>query len=787
MPNKTIFDIDRDIAAGWCISQDHYAPEDEGLWEVLLTLSNGYFGCRGNLELPSAYREPGVYLAGVYDKPDVSADSETLGLDLRNKAITPAYAVAPLWNLVELEIEGIPVDFLNASTTAFSRTLDMKRGLLFSTYELEDAEHRTTQLRFVSAVLLTDPHLYTMHCEVTAVDYEGQIALRFCCRQPENPRYIPRLKDYVSHTSYMGCHVESHDGPVVIGGRTEQTGTDIALASRTFSDDAHEKTIEQRQNGVAERFVFRAHKNKPCRFTRLCAIAHSESHETPAQFVLDKIRETSGPPRQGNHSPCKTDCQIRPAADSLRTGTSGTQFASALAAIPEDSHLDRHIAAWADKWQHGNFEFEGDDQLLRGVRWNLFSLHQLGHFHSPAYSVSATGLHGQGYFGHVFWDTDIYMLPFYTLTSPDTAKDLLRYRYERLDAARTVAREHGFKGAKFPWTSTRDGRDVCPPDWERCGKRQIHISGDIAYAFHNYRRWTEDYEFFAECGVEVIVETARFFRSRMTEGDDGRLHILDVIGPDEYNIHADDNYYTNFLAQWNLRQAVAAMDELNQRKPDAFRALVKRIAWSEAERRELERAAARLAFPRVRDGVLEQYAGFFDLKDIGEIERDSNNMPVERLHAYDKGYQILKQADAVMALFLFPDAFPPDQQKKTFEYYEKRNTHASSLSASVSCIVGLRLGLREHAYNYFRLTSLLDVEDLHFDKNTHEGIHAACAGGACLSAFLGYGGIGLRNDELQLNPTLPEQWKSMHLSFQFRGQKMAVTVDSTGTKIHQED
>ncbi|MFO7871084.1 MAG: glycosyl hydrolase family 65 protein [Kiritimatiellia bacterium] len=744
-------------AEEWELAQNSYSPADEGLWGTLLTLSNGYYGFRGNLELPSAGREPGVYLAGVYDKPDVKEQTEALGLDLRNKAVTPAYAVAPIWNLVELEINGLCVDFMNAEVPVFSRSLDMKRGLLTSTYELRDSEDRTTRLRFVSAALLTHRRLCVMQCDVEPLDYEGLVTLRFCCEQPDRPQYIPRLKDYVSHTNYTGFRRSPDGNAVAIAGQVEQTGAVLALASRTHAHDSIELHVEERPKGVAETFRFEVKPGGKRQFRRLCAVGHGQAGCDVPAVVLSALTESAKNREHGGQ----------------------VSFGETV-----DKLVENHTAAWELKWKAANFAFNGDGPLLRGVRWNLFSLRQLGHFHSPDYSISATGLHGQGYFGHVFWDTDIYMLPVYILTAPETARDLLLYRYERLDAARTVAREHGFKGAKFPWTSTRDGRDVCPPDWERCGRRQIHISGDIAYAFHNYREWTADEEFYMRYGVEVVVETARFFLSRTVEGEDGLLHIMDVIGPDEYNIHADDNAYTNFLARWNLRQAVSSMDELRSTRPDAYRDLARRIGWSEGERETLDDAEKRIAFPRVRNGVIEQYAGFFDLKDPGEIKRDENNMPVERLHSYNRGYQILKQADAVMTFFLFPDAFPEREQKRTFEYYERRNTFASSLSASVSCIAGLRLGLHEHAYSYFRLTNLLEIQNLHFDRNTNEGIHAACAGGACLSAFLGYGGLRLQDGALSILPTLPQQWTDMQFHFQFRGRRVEVEADGTGTTVY---
>lgn len=719
---KTITEWKNEALQDWALMQTEYAAESEGSRETLFTLTNGFYGCRGNLELPSAGRTPCVCLAGVYDKPDRANDADTFGLSIRNKAITPAYAIAPLWNLVELDVDGASVDFLNAEVKRFERTLDMRRGLLISHYVLKDSEGRSTRLQFLSAALLSQRSGFVMQCEVEPLDYEGSVTVRFLCDQPDTPQYIPRLKDYISQTEYLGG--EELSGAVAVSGRVVQTGEVLSLISRTVSESAQRRVIV-RPRGMAETFRFDARPGEAVSFERFCAIG-------PGTVTLPE--ETP------------------------------------------DVLLERHVALWKEKWNSGDFSFEGDDELLTGVRWNLFSLHALGHFHSPDVSIAATGLHGQGYFGHVFWDTEIFMLPFYLLANPSAAKDLLLYRYNRLDAARQVAKEHGFEGAKFPWTSAKDGYDVCPPDWDRCGKRQIHISGDIAYAFQNHLDWTGDNEFFFRHGVEVIAETARFFRSRMVEGEDAQLHILDVIGPDEYNIHADDNWYTNHLAQWNLRRAVEAMRELQEYDPECYAELCAKIDWTEDESRELATAADRIAFPRLRDNVCEQYRGFFDLKDIGTIKRDQNNMPVEKLHAYDKGYQILKQADAVMMHFLFPDEFSEEMQQATFDYYEQRNSFGSSLSPSISCIMGLRLGMAEHAYGYFRLTSLLDVKDLHLDKNTHEGIHAACAGGAAMAAFFGFGGISVKNGVLTVDPVCPAEWRNLRLRFRFRGEAVEKAV-----------
>lgn len=717
---QTIQNWINSLDTAWTIQRNQYLSDQEQHTESIFTMTNGYYGCRANLELPSANRFPSVCIAGVYDKPDVADCSDAFGLTIKNKAITPAYAIAPLWNLVEITVDGEPLDFMNASIDAFSRTLDMQRGLLISQYKLTTPDGKTTQLTFLSAALLHERNHFVMQCELEPLNYSATVHIAFILEQPDQPFYLPRIKDYVSQTELLST--EEHNGNVLLTSQVRQTGEPLKLASSTrMMNPAATRQVRQRQRGIAETFTFTAEAGTRYTFERIAAITHGEA--TP-QVSNQSIVEL----------------------------------------------LEAHTHAWNAKWQKLDFSFAGDDKLLQGLRWSMFSLHALGNELTPDYSISATGLHGPGYFGHVFWDTEIFILPFFLLSDPQIAKNLLLYRYQRLDAARQVAIEHGFKGAKFPWTSTRDGYDVCPPDWERCGKRQIHISGDIAYAFQNYLDWTGDQDFFDECGVEVIVETARFYRSKMTEGDDGKLHILDIIGPDEYNIHADDNAYTNFLAQWNLRRAVSAMQELASTRPELHQPLADRLQWSDAEAAELLASAERIAFPRLRDGVCEQYQGFFDLKDPGAIPRDENNMPLEKQHSYDQGYQIIKQADAVMLHYLFPHEFDRSTQAATFDYYEKRNNFGSSLSPSISCIMGLRLGLAEHAYGYFRLTSRLDIDDLHIDKSSHEGIHAACTAGSPLCAFLGFAGLQIKDGHVTTKPTIPDAWSKLKFHFQFRGQ-----------------
>ena len=441
----------------------------------------------------------------------------------------------------------------------------------------------------------------------------------------------------------------------------------------------------------------------------------------------------------------------------------------------EENILQSHFDYWESEWKKTNVEIEGDNEVLRGIRWNVFNLTQLGNKEDDI-SISATGLHGQGYFGHIFWDTEIFMLPFYLATNPEVAKNLLMYRYKRLDKARKIAKNRALEGAAFPWTSTATGEDVTPPDWERCANRQIHISGDVSYAFHNYYMQTGDFEFYKNYGIEVIVETAKFYASKAEKGQDNKYHILDVIGPDEYNIHANDNYYTNHLVAWNIKEALFSMENLEKEDKALFEEIKNKVSWNESVKEKLSDVLENLAYPKTLNNVNEQYDGFFKQKDPGEMPRDEYNMPLNKNYQYDGDVQILKQADVVMMHYLFPEDFSEDVKRESFKYYEKRCNHGSSLSPSIHCITGLRNGFGKHAYSYLYLTALLDLKNLHLDKNLHEGLHTACAGGTWAATVYGFGGIEIKGGDLHINPRLPEKWGSLKFAFINKGANLKISV-----------
>ena len=715
----------------YCIVLNEYASSDEANKETVFTLCNGYMGIRGALSLGGRFSETGTYIAGLFDKKEKEESEAVCGLTVKNKAITPALAIVPDGNLAEIIVGGEKFDTMNCRVANFKRTLDLLRGFTVDEFTLENKDGKILGVKAMNFVFKSAYHEAFIRLEIAPLNFDGEIVVTFKNTLNQNPQFIPRLRDYVCATVLKDTCITAEN--VRLNAEVFETGEKIYMLAKTLGDG--KRVVETEKNGINEKFVLRAEKGKTYSFNK--------------RFAYFTSRDK---------------CEI------------------AFSKSSDNQLIDKHFEFYKNAWKCAAIDIDGDDEVLKGILWNTFNLIQLEYPENSDVSIAATGLHGQGYFGHVFWDTEIFMLPFYLATCPAEAKTLLEYRYKRLDEAREIAASRGYLGAEFPWTSAYTGADVTPPDWDRCAKRQIHISADVAYAFLNYYVQTDDYEFYKNCGIETIVETAKFYASRAEKGDDEKYHLLDVIGPDEYNIHADDNYYTNFMAKYNIAAALSAMEKLKETDFAKYSVIAQKTQFEKCKEL-LETVKDNLAFPKIKNGVIEQYNGFFRLKDNGAIERDENGMPKNKNYVYASDVQVLKQADAVMALYLFPDEFDVDTQKATFDYYEKRCNHGSSLSPSIHAIVGLRNGFKDHAYSFLRLTALLDLNNMHLDKNLHEGLHTACAGGTWSAVVYGFGGVQIKGNDLNIAPTIPDKWNSFSFCFTNKGINYSVKVNKNCFEI----
>jgi trehalose/maltose hydrolase-like predicted phosphorylase len=440
-------------------------------------------------------------------------------------------------------------------------------------------------------------------------------------------------------------------------------------------------------------------------------------------------------------------------------------------ALGYDGLLTEHRRRWAERWETADIRIEGDDELQRLVRFALFHLMGSAGEAGEA-AVGARGLTGPAYRGHVFWDSDVFILPFLAATHPPAARAMLEYRLRRVDVARAAAAALGRAGVRFPWESAGSGVDVTPSHAYdhagrivpiRTGELEEHIVADIAWAASSYLDWTSDAQFAAGPGRELLIETARYWASRIRADGKGRGHIYGVIGPDEYHEPVDDNAFTNVMARWNLRRAAALATGV---VPDVER------------RRWLELADGIVDCYDPHDQLYEQFAGFYRLEPL-IIADISPRRPIaaDLLLGHERvaGAQVLKQADVLMLHHLVPEEVAADSLEPNLAYYEPRTAHGSSLSPAIHAALFARAGRMGPAVDALRLSCRIDVDDL--TGTTAGGLHLATMGGVWQALVFGFAGVRASSAGLAVDPHLPEAWDALELRLQFRGHPVRIRIE----------
>jgi trehalose/maltose hydrolase-like predicted phosphorylase len=449
-----------------------------------------------------------------------------------------------------------------------------------------------------------------------------------------------------------------------------------------------------------------------------------------------------------------------------------------------------HRDAWLARWKASDLRVEGDPAAQRALRFAIYHLSSAANPNDERVSIGARGLTGAAYKGHVFWDTDIFMLPFFILTYPEAARALVMYRYHTLSGARAKAARLGYRGALYAWESADTGEEMTPPfvvapDGEivrvLTGEQEHHISADVAFGVWKYWEATGDERFLLDAGAEILIETARFWASRAEREEDGRYHIRGVIGPDEYHETVDDNAYTNGLAQWNLEVGEEVTRLVAQRWPEQWRALSRRLGLeAEEPRRWLQVARELYTGFDERTGLFEQFRGYFGLEDIDLAAFAARTAPMDLLLGRERiqRSKIIKQADVVMLLHLLWERLPAEVRRANFEYYEPRCGHGSSLSPAIHALVAARLGDAALAERYFRQAAEIDLSDNM--GNAAGGVHVGALGGLWQSAVFGFAGLRFTDEGPEHRPNLPPSWRSLSMRFQWRGRWHELTLPESG-------
>ena len=491
----------------------------------------------------------------------------------------------------------------------------------------------------------------------------------------------------------------------------------------------------------------------------IAAAAHDELRDHGGHRVLDRIATYEGS-AHGHAAPLAAVGRLRIARS-----------------LGFDRLLSEHRREWASRWEDADVRIEGDPELQVAARFAVFHLLANAPEQDEA-AIGARGLSGNAYRGHVFWDSDVYVLPCLAATRPRAARALLEYRIRRLRVAMRTARAQGRAGARFPWESAGSGRDVTPAQMRDgrgalrpvlTGPLEEHIIADVAWAAACYVDWSGDREFADGPGRELIVQTARWWASRIETDEHGRGHIRDVIGPDEYHEHVDDNAFTNVMARWNLRRAASAGDG---------------VLDSRERRRWLELADTIVDGFDPATGVYEQFAGFHALEPL-VIAQLAPHRPIsadillgpERTNAA----QVVKQPDALMLHYLIPDEVGPGSLEANLDFYEPRTAHGSTLSPGVHAALFARAGRTRQALDLLRLTAGIDLDDI--GHMTAGGLHLAAMGSVWRALALGFAGLRPVGDALAVDPVLPPGWEALEVRVRFRDSRVRVRVHPDSVEL----
>lgn len=723
----------------WRLVERGFNPDAVPLTETLFALANGYLGIRGSLEEGMPSHEHGTFINGFHETWPIVHAEEAYGL----ASVGQSIATLPDATAITLYVDDEPMILAHGRLLAHERRLDLRRGVLER--DLEWASPSGVQVRVHSERLVSfaQRHLAALRFEVTVTAGRGRIVLssRFVNRQAEaarhetDPRRAASLAGAVEPVQW-----DAVDGRLIVGCQTRNSTMAAACGAQHVVEASSPVQSSSRAapDEVAVEYAIDVEPGTTFRLDKFAAYhASADVHLEDLAGRLDRTLELAT--REGFASLLASQCQ----------------------------HLDEF-------WEHADVRIEGDAAIQQAVRWNLFQLAQAT-LRSDGQGVPAKGLTGRGYDGHYFWDTEIYLLPFLIYTHPDIARSLLRFRHGMLDAARRKAQTVGERGALFPWR-TINGEEASAYYW--AGTAQYHIDADIAYALRKYVELTGDQEALREFGAEILVETARLWSSLGFHDSTGAFHIHGVTGPDEYTAVVDDNTYTNLMARENLAYAAQVVEELRVADPDWHREFSDRLQLDAQEVAAWRRAAAAMFVPYDEQlGIHPQDAHFLE-KEIWDFSATPPEHYPLLLHYHPLvlyRFQVLKQADVVLAMLLLWDRFTAGQRRANFAYYEPITTGDSSLSNAVQSMMAAAVGENDLALMHFGHALFMDLGN--WAGNAQDGVHIASAAGVWLALVYGFAGLRDHDGKLRFDPRLPASWTEMAFSLRVGSGGLGVRLD----------
>ncbi len=712
----------------WTLEKTGYDPESNLADGNRFLTANGYMGVRGTLSEAGREACPAVNLAGVYD---------------RNGDKWREPVNAPHGLFLRAAFNGEIMALPERTSKRHSLCMDYRHGVF-----RRETDFGPVVLRSERIASLAQPHLLVERVALTFAE-SGTADITAGIRTDVWDINGPHLFD---------LHLKEGE-PLACTAVTGEKGIQVAVAQAAARDFPAEERFFQNDTGVFRALRFPAEAGEIVTLTLFVAVFTGLDGSDPARAAEELVQEAK--------------------------------------ASDADSCFAANAAAWEGVWVRCAADIDGDDEGALALHASLYYLNSIAPRHTDRLSIPARGLSGQTYKGAVFWDSEIFLFPLFVHTQPEVARSLLRYRIDGLPGAREKAAEYGYRGAFYAWESQEGGREGCTdfnvvdvfthrPVRTYFRDKQIHISADIAFAMAQYYEITGDLSLLEAGGAEVILECARFYLSRMSRRfDRAEADLWDVIGPDEYHERVSNNAFTNAMVRYCLKSALQ-LKEVFADRPEYLAALTKQLRY-EKEWALLPEAVRALRGPRIRDGIVEQFDGYFELEDCTLDQVRSRLRDPREYWGGDHGVagitQIIKQADVIALMALFPQDFTDEQIAANWAWYEPRTEHGSSLSACMYALTACRIGQPDRAWDLFMKTAAIDLVgggkqwagEIYIG-----GTHPASNGGAWMIAALGFAGLRIRGGVIELNPRLPKQIDRLRFRLTVNGAGYEVIVTHDG-------
>ncbi|HEX3046487.1 MAG TPA: beta-phosphoglucomutase [Bacillota bacterium] len=718
----------------WRIVETEINPKRSTYWESLFALCNGYLGIRGTYDeehpeiLP--WSRQGMYINGIYDyMKSWQYVCNFKGLPERIHTMLNLWD----WTIINLEIEDERFNFFSGKISQYRRELNMQDGVLHRSLLWESPKGKKLKIESYRIVSMVRRHSAVVHYEVTPINFSGAVTF------------------------------------------------ESALQEKAINADYSFEPLSKLASGFVGGFYYSLFETQNTHFRVSMGVGHRLSKNdaivnTGLNAGSVKIRMTVSVAVGESVSLDKHACFFTSMEENIEN-----LIAVALDAARKDTDdgfqriTSEQSLFWRGHWDTSDIEIGNNDGDQQALRFNMFQLRQ-NHPEDDRLSISATGLTGNHYGGLVFWDTEMYMIPYFNYIDPKLVKHLLMYRYSILERARERAFQLDGVGALFSWMSINGEETNALPE---CSTAQYHINSDIAYAIWRYYISTGDQEFLFHYGAEILFETARFLadRGKFIPYRDERFCLNCVCGPDEYGCAVNNNCYTNMMAQFHFNFAVRVYEMMVQEVPQLLAFLSKKIALKSQEPKLWRQAADQMYIKFNHElGIHEQDDSYLyrDPVDMRKIPRNFDiryglfQMNLWRM-------QITKQADVVLLMFVLGDKFSLDVKKANYEFYEPRTCHGSSLSPSIHSIIASEIGRPEEAYDFFHQSLYMDISD--FRQNTAGGVHFASAGGTWMAVVNGFAGMRDYEEELLFKPHLPKQWAYFRFKLLYRGRLLEILVE----------